>query len=207
MALACIAPATSHAQEAGFCGASPSVSRPQNVILLVLDDSSLPDLPFYNPSIVWPDQDSPPLGGFDEPVLEALTRRPDFNRFTARVQASRNCPAALCPLGPNLLHPVEPDSLVVPMDLDGDQSPLPETTAESFRYEERGSGINQCREAAGPCDASRDILTGHGGLARMAEEGIVVPRFYAPSSRCSPDAAGSRSREFRPSTRRCRPRR
>ncbi len=177
------------AAAAGFCGAGSNVPRPQNVILFVLDDSSPSDLPFFNTPLVWPDQDNPPRTLPDPVLTEGALRLPEYNRAMARFYASRNCPSGLCSLGDNFLHPTSSSSLVVPVDLDGDQTVVSATNADSFRYVERNQAGNLCGEETGTCDANTDVLSSHGGLRKLVEEGLAFRRFYATSAKCAPTRA------------------
>lgn len=185
MVLAGAAPAAA----LNFCGPTSNVPQPQNVILFELDDTSPSALPFFNTPLVWPDQDDPPRAVPDTLLTEGALRLPEYNRAMSRFYASRTCPGGLCPLGDNFLHPISSSSLVVPADLDGDQTVVSATNADSFRYVERDSAGNPCAEEAGTCDPHTDLLSNHGGLRRLVEEGLAFRRFYAPSSKCAPTRA------------------
>lgn len=185
MPLLGIAPATA----LDFCGPGSNVPRPQNVIVFELDDSSAANLPFFNTPVVWPDQNNPPRSFPSTVLSEAGLRVPEYNRAMSRFYASRTCPGGLCPLATNFLHPTLPSALVVPVDLDGDQTLVSATNADSFRYIERNRAGNPCADAIGNCPAHTDLLSNHGGLRKLAEEGLAFRRFYTPSAKCAPTRA------------------
>lgn len=185
MPLAAVSPAAA----LDYCGAGSNVPRPQNVIIFELDDSSPSDLPFFNTPLVWPDQNNPPRTLPDQVLTEGALRLPEYNRAMSRFYASRACPGGLCPLGNNFLHPTSSSSLVVPVDLDGDQSVVSSTNADAFRYVERDQPGNPCAEENGSCDLQTDVLSNHGGLRRLVEEGLAFRRFYSTSAKCAPTRA------------------
>ena len=139
--------------------------NPQNIILYVLDDTSAAVFPAFAAPVEWPNQDSPP-GVTTETRADVLSmryeaerRRPDLNRFAARVHADGNA----------LGHVVRNDptsALVVPID-------LTTTSATGFTYTEDDAGAG-------------GILPNHGGVGRLMSEGVVFPRMYATSALCSP---------------------
>ena len=172
-----------------FCGPVSNVPRPQNVILFELDDTSPANLPFFNTPVVWPDQNNPPRTLPNDLLTEASVRAPEYNRAFARFYASQSCTNGNCALGTNFLSSTSSSSLVVPVDLDGDQAVVPATTADSFRYIERDKAGNTCAVENGNCDPHTDVLSSHGGLRKLVEEGLAFRRFYSTSAKCAPTRA------------------
>lgn len=145
----------------------------QNVIVMVLDDTSWSEIPNLNLPIYWPNEDGPPTSYSS--ALEALTdadfRRPEFNRLAARAFAdstTSGCTADEPCLGETS------SGYVVPVDLDAVSSA---TNADSFTYDVTSTS------------PSRHILSGFGGFGRFAREGVAFSRFYSTSAKCAPARA------------------
>lgn len=160
---------------------------PQNVILIVLDDVSWAELPVLNLPIRWPNDDAPPTSPatYKEMLDEARLRRPELNRLAARAHAASA--AEDCGSGPaGTTDPlVNADAAclgaagggpVVPVDL---QSGTPtNVSASAFRY-----------STLAGADEVHHILQGHGGLSRLAREGVAFSRYYSSSGKCAPSRA------------------
>lgn len=168
---------------AGLLVPGPDVARAQtcaeggrpNVVLIVLDDLGWMDFPFVNPPIRqpinWTAQSSPPKS--------RRIQSPTYNRLDARLFAS-----ATGALGTY----VPPDDYT-PLD-DGftpSTSAWQPYTVQSV--ENATSYTNPAAETCGTCDPATDVLPGHGGLRRIAEEGQTFTRFYASAALCLPTRA------------------
>jgi len=162
----------------------------KNVILFVMDDTGVEDLPMYNPPVRWSNTGSPGQSG-DE-VSEARRRSPDLNRANARMLASRSvqaCDEGICA---GLGTAPGDDRRVAPVDYSG-------TNADAFYILGSSAGNDgQCvapgtnwssLPSGSPCVPSRDILNNFGGLDRLAEEGVRFDRFYASAALCTPTRA------------------
>jgi arylsulfatase A-like enzyme len=189
-------------QEAALIDASPLPQNAQNVILFLADDLDWNDLPFFNPPKQWQVPDSPTLGrdAVAPGLAEALLTLPDLNRSAARMLAVPRTPenaASLARLG--VLEVDGRDARVVPVDVDGDpgDANLNEgrATADTFSYVPQTNPLGAACASSSPtslligCNPHTDILRGYGGLGRLAREGLVFPRFYSSSARCSPARA------------------
>jgi arylsulfatase A-like enzyme len=182
--------------------AEVGVVPPQNVIIFLADDLDWSDLPFFNPPKEWSNPDSPTLGpdGAGRGLRESSLRLPDFNRLAARMLAVPRDPDD--PASPARLGSIEADGRdvkVVPIDLDGDPGDPAandaRATADGFSYfPQTNPAGGACASPvaavmSASCEPGTDILRGYGGLARLAREGLVFPRFYSTSARCSPARA------------------
>lgn len=164
-----------------FLGVNDSFAAgPQNIVLLYADDMDWTDLPFFAGPIHWENPSNPPTTSSDAQVREARTRAPDLNRSAARLLAKKPV-GSVSDLGQDPIGPT-PGALVVPVDRSG-------IAATGFYQEASYTGANNCAMPGGTCTATRDILPDHGGLRRLAQDGVVMPRMYAASARCAPSRA------------------
>jgi len=171
---------------------------PQNVVVILADDVDWADLPFFSEPVVWPNQDQPvtdpanPPRGDNDPgvgdIREAFYRRPDLNRTAARMMA--NPDGSLGRLRYAAPPDVPNEPLVAPVDLDrAPQNENTDETADGFRYKVNEPACRDTSVAPGSnpaCPPSRDVVSGFGGLGRLAREGVAMPRFYANSAQCAP---------------------
>jgi hypothetical protein len=180
-----------------------------NIIVFMADDLDWDDLPFFNPPVQWDDPDNPvPLSTTTTslppamPREEAELRAPDMNRISARMFATPTNSDGVAALGNadvgSSSYPVVPVDIDFNVLVEGENVPGNNDSASTFRYYEGGAPTNT---DADPCTATNadvwkdycrpasDILHNYGGLARMARDGVVFPRFYAAAARCSPSRA------------------
>lgn len=152
----------------------------KNVILIFLDDVGIREVPSYYTPIHWPESSLDDPTSAQDDLAEALTRSLTLNRFEARSFAN---------VDGSLGTPEGNDRLVVPVDVADGGTDF--NTANTFRYQV-GAGsdcTNINRDLFtddGNCTLQRDVLTGFGGLGRLAREGVVFTRFYATAGLCGP---------------------
>lgn len=159
------------------CDADGVGHSPQNVVLFMLDDVSWGEFPALNLPIRWPNDDAPPTSPatYKELLNDASARRPDLNRLAARIlAASTNTDCGVAQgSGDPAVSPNEPclgaaaGAPVVPVDSDA--------PADTFRY-----------STAIDADPVHHILEGHGGLARLVQNGVAFSRYYSTSGKCAP---------------------
>ncbi len=154
----------------------PAPANPQNVLIFVLDDTTTSALPTFNRPIEWPDPNNPPsqntgttarLKHLAKLRKAAQRQRPDLNYFAARSNA-------LSPSG-DLGTVVPSDSGETPaVPLDLDKPGEANETAESFTYSKTETNMR------------KNVLSGYGGLGKLAREGISFSRYYSTAALCSP---------------------
>src|SRR5512139_3259833 len=177
---------------------TPTPTPGTNIVLIILDDLSWADLPFFSPPIDWKDGTPPPFT--PKPAREYRLIRPELNRLAARMLADRTNGS----LGKFGREPLSPDVTptrypVIPQDASASHaySTAPPMTPGSC-------GTPTCTPAScadpkcicGPkdndcncCVFSRDVLEGFGGLNRLATEGVKFTNFYATTALCAPSRA------------------
>lgn len=193
--------------------------KPWNVVLLLTDDLDAAALPFFSPALRWVNPDRPlgnatpdlNLKGDSQIANEALNRSPSLDRLHARMLATRSRPGiAQCDQGTTADEEVclglrehglgddgvQPGDLAVPADLNfekgvGLHDDYPSAADFRYRRPAAGGGCNTTsQDPDGPqCDARRDILSGFGGLNRLAQEGVTLQRHYSATSLCAPSRA------------------
>jgi arylsulfatase A-like enzyme len=172
-----------------------AVARPaaatNNIIVFVADDLGWNDLPYFSEPADWATFPS----GSSWDYADGEVRRVDasFNRFAARTYSTPSGSAAT--LGWRL-NDAGKWVQVKAVDWQHPSGSAP------TQYEARAvcsgtgcaGGTTDCGNTTGPAQATcaqarQDVIEGFGGLRRLAQSGIVFPRFYANSSKCGPSRA------------------
>lgn len=176
-----------------LCPEIASARPEKNVILILLDDSSWDDWPFLNPPLQWDAKDNPLTSATNSDSNTNQTREgrlfvPDLNRLGARMLSETNGD-----IGRSLTNSSD---YVVPVDLDFTSADTTNTNSSSnvanFKYapQTNCTATNaDPRKSASGCSSQKDVLTGFGGLGRLARNGVSFTRFYATSALCSPTRA------------------
>lgn len=172
-------------------------AKPYNILLLLADDLGWTDLPYFSEPTEWATGMTSPSGSGYFNHGEPRMIDASHSRFAARVYAVAN--GAGIEFGTYLArdggeYEVEP----------GDQK-FPDDAAPGYSFV---AANKLCTDPEFPCQntdcrqtnfvgkpnvvctgANHDILNGFGGLARLAREGTIFPRFYANSAKCAPSRA------------------
>lgn len=163
--------------------------NPQNIILLVGDDLDWSDLPFFNSSIHWKTPQDPPNGATTPEIEEAAVRVPDLNRSAARLLAVDGT-------GNTAGFGLDPRDgagrRVVPVDVNTSHGCSANGQCDSYFAEGGTLCTNTSEDPRKKCTndlARKDLLRYHGGLKRIATNGVVMPRMYTTSARCAPSRA------------------
>ena len=175
----------------GTAGAGYHSDNPQNIVLLLADDMDWSDLPFMNPAIHWSTPGAPHTAADDREIEEGRIRAPDLNRSAARLLAEGLA------LGHDPLEENGGSRRVVPVDFSSSNADCATnqdcSTNMLYFTADTNSDNAYCtnpNSTAATCPPATDILQNHGGLRRLALQGVVMPRMYATSSRCAPSRAG-----------------
>lgn len=148
---------------------------PKNVILIVLDDASIADLPTFNRPIVWENNESSGgVGNSAAVASEAGYVSPDLNRFQARAYAASSGDLGTLKNGP--VSSTNPT--IKPFDIPPTEYPGA-VSAPNVRF--RYSTISS--------EPHRHVLRGFGGFGKLARNGVTIGRFYGASSVCAPARA------------------
>lgn len=170
-------------------------SEDLNILLLVADDLGWNDLPYFSPPVDWAKQPGAGATGTWNQAKDTSRRAwPEHNRFAGRAYACRDTTGPGCATIGGLGRFYWGEGA----------SDYYTATAADFQYSTTTPGPTQYDASVTDCHATTalphespctveerrvDVLPGFGGLRRIADEGIVFPRFYANSSKCSPSRA------------------
>ncbi len=182
-------------------------AEPNNIIIFVVDDLDWNDLPFFSAPLdaaayenlkpYYLDETLAPRNG--EPTLI----QPAANRFAARAFAvgpsTANATANFGSFRAQLSDNRQLSYTVSPLDRstgDATTFAVDTTACTDQRAQCSVCPPSVCSDCCGvggvttcECDAKTDILSGFGGLARLMDQGVMFPRFYANSAKCAPSRA------------------
>jgi arylsulfatase A-like enzyme len=157
-------------------GADPVCPAKPNIILFVADDLAWVHLPFFTTPAKWTNNNPNDSAEISPPGRISRGPRvlvsPTLNRLDARLFADRTTHgllSAYVPPGPGAVTSYP----VTPVDLWDSPGPYVPNHCDDYPM----------------CDPGQDVLQGHGGLKRLADDGIIFTRFYATSVVCSPTRA------------------